>query len=550
MVIGWYNGFTIGVSLLILGEPLRFEYAGGIQVMRNIFILPKQILVPILLLLVSGSSVRAATSVCPDYDLDDDCIVTLFDFALFSSQWLSEEIFCAVDFEDCDDLYGNGCETDVANDVNNCGGCGIACQSQNATPDCVASLCEFDCLVGFDDCDEDPNTGCETALNTLTDCGTCGSPCVLANAQASCATGSCEVDTCAVGFENCDGSVANGCEIDLNTSVSHCGSCNNACFLPNAVEQCVSGTCGIQSCDGAWSDCDASTANGCEVDTASDLNNCGGCGLVCQGANATPLCIASACDNICDTGFEDCDGSASNGCETSLNTISNCGACNNSCNLPNAIETCAGGTCQVQSCFGGWGNCDGNPANGCETPLNTVSDCGNCNNSCNLPNAIEICSGGTCQVQSCFNGWADCDGNPFNGCEFNLKQSASCGAATFLGNLSADTGCKSGPTFNDKGQRYVRITAREDDVNPFVANDLSFEARLISPAGMDYDLWLYDGCGNQVDFSVVRGSGLDVVNFNWNDNTGSDDSKTLYIEIRHFSGSNCSNWTLQTFGGC
>ena len=76
--------------------------------------------------------------------------------------------------------------------------------------------------------------------------------------------------------------------------------------------------------------------------------------------------------------------------------------------------------------------------------------------------------------------------------------------------------------------------------------NLSFEARLTSPAGTDYDLWLYDGCGNQVDFSVVRG-GLDIVNYNWNDNTGSDHSKTLYIEIRHFSGSDCGNWQLHNF---
>jgi len=104
----------------------------------------------------------------------------LFDFALFSSQWLADEIFCTVDFEDGEGAYGNGCETEVAADVNNCGGCGFVCQGQNANPNCVAGLCEFDCLVGFDDCDEDPNTGCETALTTLSDCGTCGSPCTLA----------------------------------------------------------------------------------------------------------------------------------------------------------------------------------------------------------------------------------------------------------------------------------------------------------------------------------------------------------------------------------
>lgn len=35
---------------------------------------------------------------------------------------------------------------------------------------------------------------------------------------------------CAGTFEDCDGNLAqNGCEADLSTSLSHCGSCGNAC---------------------------------------------------------------------------------------------------------------------------------------------------------------------------------------------------------------------------------------------------------------------------------------------------------------------------------
>ena len=56
--------------------------------------------------------------------------------------------------------------------------------------------------------------------------------------------------------------------------------------------------------------------------------------------------------------FGDCNGVASDGCETSLTTTSNCGSCGNDCQLvvANATPKCTAGACGVESCvpnFGG-----------------------------------------------------------------------------------------------------------------------------------------------------------------------------------------------------
>lgn len=73
---------------------------------------------------------------------------------------------------------------------------------------------------------------------------------------------------------------------------------------------------------------------------------------------------------------------------------SNCGSCGNRCNLPNATAGCSGGSCTVSSCNSGWGNCDGSATNGCETNLNTSnSHCGACGRAC-APG--QSCSGGSC----------------------------------------------------------------------------------------------------------------------------------------------------------
>jgi len=58
-------------------------------------------------------------------------------------------------------------------------------------------------------------------------------------------------------------------------------------------------------------------------------------------------------------------------------------------------KVCSSGTCDYGSCDAGWGNCDGNDANGCETDLRTTAaHCGACNAACSTPaHSTATCSG-------------------------------------------------------------------------------------------------------------------------------------------------------------
>jgi RHS repeat-associated protein len=113
----------------------------------------------------------------------------------------------------------------------------------------------------------------------------------------------------------------------------NCGSCGHVCpQTPNAVPGCANGSCTIV-CDPGAADCNKNASDGCEVTLASDPANCGACGKSCAGANATGLCLAGQCALQCNQGFSDCDGSASNGCETS----GPCGAPTVSMSGPTAV---------------------------------------------------------------------------------------------------------------------------------------------------------------------------------------------------------------------
>ncbi|APR80164.1 Hypothetical protein A7982_05511 [Minicystis rosea] len=93
------------------------------------------------------------------------------------------------------------------------------------------------------------------------------------------------------------------------------------------------------------------------------------------------------------------------------------------------------------ACASGLGDCDADTANGCETPLTTLTDCGGCGVACALTNAVASCTGGTCRIASCAAGFFDCDADASNGCE---ATACSPGATCTDGN-GCDSGvCKDG----------------------------------------------------------------------------------------------------------
>ena len=254
---------------------------------------------------------------------------------------------CTAPFGDCDRDALNGCESNLLNDTSHCGACGMACGNRaNASARCEAGACRYTCNAGFEDCDGDARNGCETdTRTTATACGACGNRCALANAESTCVDGRCAVGRCAANFGDCDGNALNGCEADLRTSVAHCGFCNTSCpGAPNAVPACAVGTCAI-TCTAGFADCDGRLDNGCEVNTRSDVGNCGACSNRCTVSSGTAACVSGACRvDTCTAPFGDCDGNVSNGCEVDTSTsAAHCGACGNACATGAA---CVSGQCE------------------------------------------------------------------------------------------------------------------------------------------------------------------------------------------------------------
>lgn len=204
--------------------------------------------------------------------------------------------------------------------------------------------------------------------------------------------------TCAAGQSCCSGAC-----VDTQQDVTRCGSCTNVCAaLPRAMVACVAGACRVGNCTTGWGDCDGVATNGCETNVLTVVTDCGACGATCAPSNAVPACVAGACRlGSCLAGFYDCDGSAMNGCEITtaalLTSAAHCGRCGNACPTPtNATATCASGACGF-TCNGGFGNCDSNVSNGCETNLSTSAlHCGACGRACR---ARGRCIAGACIEQ-------------------------------------------------------------------------------------------------------------------------------------------------------
>lgn len=290
-----------------------------------------------------------------------------------------------------------GC-VDTQSNIASCGGCAMRCAVPNAQAACAAGVCGVGaCTAPFADCDRSAGNGCETdTQRDVAHCGGCAMACAArANAGAACMGGVC-VYTCAAGFDDCDGDPSNGCEADLNTDVARCGACANRCAVANATARCVAGRCAVGACAAGFAACDSDPGNGCETSTETSVMHCGGCGQACAApANAAATCEAGRCSFTCQPGFADCDGNASNGCEVDTrSSATHCGACNRGCALSNATAQCAGSRCTVAQCAAGAGDCDGEASNGCEANLRTsASHCGACGRSCATG---EVCEAGAC----------------------------------------------------------------------------------------------------------------------------------------------------------
>lgn len=144
-----------------------------------------------------------------------------------------------------------------------------------------------------------------------------------------------------------------------------------------------------------------------------------------RGATENERCVKGA---DCAAGLSCCDGA----CIDVTRDTRHCGACGEACGTQGAVATCQAGVCRV-ACTEGFADCNLLARDGCEVNLRTsATDCGACGAACVLPSATPACIAGQCAIAACQPGFADCDTRASTGCEVapstDVQNCGGCGA--------------------------------------------------------------------------------------------------------------------------
>ena len=314
-------------------------------------------------------------------------------------------------------VYCGGKCVDPKTDTTFCGATGTttSCTSNGTTcasgQKCTNGSCAASCLAGQIYCGDkcvDPNTDTTFcgATGTTTSCTNTGSSC---GSGMKCINGTCTT-TCGGTTVNCNGTC-------LDLSANHVISCDGSSL----------------TCEEDYEDCDGKVANGCEVNITTDSNHCGGCELdnACnsQIENSNVVsCNNKICYVInCNNNYIPKDATSCVEC-TSSNTTN----CNHFIDDINANEfSCTEGTCGLTSCKNGYSVSDKTcVCNGAKQYVSS-GECKTCNDNlianeghtacveCTTPNDTNCknfivdsnanefsCTNGTCGLTSCKNNYS------------------------------------------------------------------------------------------------------------------------------------------------
>jgi cysteine-rich repeat protein len=467
---------------------------------------------------------------------------------------------------------GNACAT-TSNHVTAAVCTAGACVATACEPDRIANNTV---TPGFADCDADPTT-CEARAHHPTRCNAtnlCAGPSTAATTtltadrafptdpseyidctdpagfgadpastwacarNASNTAYECQRAPCGIGFDACDAAQPDVC-FDLSLP-DHCSACGNACgagalcsgsfegdcfCADTSGERCrqtgphysgaaCAGASCILTCDPGFADCDASSANGCEVDLSSPSSrHCGGCSTDATGAAIpnSPLNCAnvnrgqSACGGDDPTSFrcmfcgdgsydgarrtpsEACDdGNTENGdgcsstcqveanatCTQTLDALSVCttsvGACGDDiidageqCDAPALPSATCNNDCTVSACGDGKRNPSSEANEACDD--GNADDGDGCSSTCQVESGF-ACSGpanglSACGCSMCDNGFVglgeQCDGPtpgalPTATCNVDCTFSA-CGDGKRNPNPDANEACDDRNLINGDG---------------------------------------------------------------------------------------------------
>jgi len=180
----------------------------------------------------------------------------------------------------------------------------------------------------------------------------------------------------------------------------------------------------------------------------------------------------TARDEICNGLDDDCDGLVDDDdpdiARATFDDNRNCGRCGQSCDAPRAVRTvCRAAACEVATCEPGYGDYNGDFADGCEsdcriseggreicdgsdndcdgetdedTDLATdPENCGACGVACEArANATVTCRTSQCVLDVCAAGWVDADGDAANGCEYRCTVRSTDRIREFCNGLDDD----------------------------------------------------------------------------------------------------------------
>lgn len=262
---------------------------------------------------------------------------------------------------DCDGVPDNGCETFLGT-TENCGACGDRCPDGEPCTygKCGCPPPTTNCGIRCVDLTSDDQS-CGTCFAPCD--GTIPAPpnAHYGCAASTCGELKCDHVPGYVQYEDCNGDLkaagSDGCEIDvLAPNDDHCGACGSKCpagttceYYMVAKSDTFEPRC---SCPAGTLDCGFSGLHLC-VDISSDAFNCGACGRLCPGLDAPhaqPSCVGGGCKLTCADGYADCNGNVADGCEVNLlSDPQNCGGCGVACDGV-AGQACLAGKCAVEPC--------------------------------------------------------------------------------------------------------------------------------------------------------------------------------------------------------
>ena len=319
----------------------------------------------------------------------------------------------------------NKCFNINATNKDHCGACNYKCSDHNvtnATSDaCYDGECQYTCNTGFvnvgggatadtikcidprndynhcgkldantyEDCSKNPGTKCVDGVCTL-NCPTgqqdCGTHCLNFTELNidKCNNGTL---VCLKDFENVDGKVENGCEVNLKTDSNNCGIKGKKC--ENGY--CNNGTCQTTNCPQNELPCGE---NGACENVVNNVNHCGYCGNTCSGT--TSVCSNRKCVECVD------DGQCSGDKKRCNNLSGICQECliSDHCEIQNSLYvSCEVGSCNLIACKSGFHKSEDGKSCVEDSPKacgSTISDC------TEIANSNEVaCNAGNCEVKTC-----------------------------------------------------------------------------------------------------------------------------------------------------